>query len=102
PYISGGGSRQISSGRAVNPVTNTYITQSVTSDNYNLSGSVTLFNGLALQNAIKQASLAFQSGKMAFQAAKDVVVVKIITNYLQVLDAEELLGQNKSQLAVAK
>lgn len=102
PSISGGASRQLSSGRAVNPVTNTYITQSVTSDNYNLNGSVTLFNGLALQNAVKQTSLAFQSGKMAFQAAKDVVTVNVITNYLQVLDAEEILGQSKSQLAVAK
>jgi outer membrane protein len=102
PSITGGANRNLTSGRALNPVTNTYITQSVTSDNYNASGSVTLFNGLALQNAIKQASLAFQSGKMAFQAAKDIVTINVITNYLQVLDAEEILGQNKSQLAVAK
>jgi outer membrane protein len=47
PYISGGANRTFSSGRAVNPVTNTYVTQSVTSDNYNLNGSVTLFNGKA-------------------------------------------------------
>src|SRR5579863_7789304 len=102
PSISGNAGRQLSSGRAVNPVTNTYVTQSVTSDNYNLNGYVTLFNGLALQNAIKQASLAFQSGKMAFQAAKDIVTVNVITNYLQVLDAVEILGQSKTQLAVAK
>jgi outer membrane protein len=102
PYITGGASRQLSSGRALNPVTNNYITQAVTSDNYNLQGSVTIFNGLALQNAIKQASLAFQSGKMAFQAAKDVVTINVITNYLQVLDAVEILGQSRTQLAVAK
>ncbi|HWD89105.1 MAG TPA: TolC family protein [Mucilaginibacter sp.] len=102
PNITGGASRNLSSGRAVNPVTNTYVTQSVTSDNYNLNGTVTLFNGLALQSAIKQTSLAYQSGKMAFKAAKDVVVVNVITNYLQVLDAQEILGQSKSQLAVAK
>ncbi len=102
PYITSGASRTLSSGRALNPVTNNYITQGVTSDNYNLQGSVTIFNGLALQNAIKQASLAFQSGKMAFQAAKDIVTVNVITNYLQVLDAVEILGQSKTQLAVAK
>ena len=102
PYISGGANRNLTSGRALNPVTNAYITQSVTSDNYNLSGSVTVFNGLALQSAIKQASLAYQSGKMAYQAAKDLVTVNVITNYLLVLDAKELLGQSESQLAVAK
>ena len=102
PYITSGASRTLSSGRALNPVTNNYITQGVTSDNYNLQGQVTIFNGLALENAIKQASLAFQSGKMAFQAAKDIVTVNVITNYLQVLDAVEILGQSKTQLAVAK
>lgn len=102
PYISGGASRDFTSGRALNPVTNTYITQSVTSDNYNASGSITVFNGLALQNAIKQAKLAYQSGKMNFQAAKDLVTVNVITNYLQVLDAKDQLVQDSSQLAVAK
>ena len=102
PSITGGANRTFSSGRAASPVTNTYTTQSVTSDNYNLNGQVTLFNGLSLQNAVKQTSLAYQSGKMAFQAAKDLIVVQIITNYLQVLDAQEILSQTKSQLAVAK
>jgi len=102
PAITGSGSRDLTSGRALNPVNNTYITQSVTSDNYNLQGSVTIFNGLALQKAIKQASLAFQSGKMAFQAAKDVVTINVITNYLQVLDAQEVLKQDTSQYNVAK
>jgi outer membrane protein len=102
PSISGFAGRELTSGRALNPVTNNYITQSVTSDNYNMQGSVTIFNGMALQSAIKQASLAFQSGKMAFQAAKDIVTVNVITNYLAVLDAEEILGQSKAQLAQAK
>jgi len=102
PSINGSANRALTSGRALNPVTNAYITQSVTSDNYNANASVTLFNGLALQNAIKQASLAFQAGKMNFQAAKDIVTVNVITNYLQVLDARDVLNQDTSQLAVAK
>jgi outer membrane protein len=39
---------------------------------------------------------------MTFQAAKDLVTVNVITNYLQVLDAAESLNQTQSQLAVAK
>jgi outer membrane protein len=102
PTVSGGISRELSTGRAVNPANNSYINQSLTYDSYNLQGSVTVFNGLALQSAIKQASLAYQSGKMAYQAAKDIVTVTVITSYLQVLDAEAILNQTKSQLAVAK
>jgi outer membrane protein len=102
PSVSGGASRDLTSGRALNPVNNTYITQSVTSDNYNANASITLFNGLALQAAVKQMRLAYQSGKMAFQAAKDIVTVNVITNYLQVLDARDMLNQDTSQLDVAK
>jgi outer membrane protein len=102
PAINGSASRELSQGRGINPVTNTYVNQSLTSDNYGLTGNLTLFNGLALQNAIKQASLAYQAGKMDFQNAKDVVTVNIITNYLSVLDAQELLGQTRTQLAGAQ
>jgi outer membrane protein len=102
PTIAGGVDRAYTTGRTVNPVTNTYVNQSVTYDNYALQGQVTIFNGLSYQNAIKQASLAYQSGKMAFQAAKDIVTVNVITSYLQVLDAQAQLDQSKSQLAVAK
>jgi outer membrane protein len=102
PTVSGGVSRELTTGRTINPVTNTYINQSVTFDNYTLQSSVVLFNGLAYQNAVKQASLAYQSGQMNYQAAKDLVTVNVITNYLQVLDQEEILEQSKSQLAVAQ
>jgi outer membrane protein len=102
PTIGGGIDRDYTTGRTVNPVTNTYVNQSVTYDNYDLQGSVTIFSGLAYQNAIKQASLAYQSGKMAFQAAKDIVTINVITSYLQVLDAQAILDQSKSAFAVAK
>ncbi len=102
PSISGNVSRELSQGRGINPVTNTYVNQSLTSDNYSLSAGLTLFNGLALQNAVKQAKLAYQAGKMDFQSAKDLVTVQIITNYLSVLNAEEILGQTKSQMAVSQ
>jgi outer membrane protein len=102
PSISGSASRELSQGRGINPVTNAYVNQGLTSDNYSLAGSVNIFNGLSYQNAIKQAKLAYQAGKMDFQAAKDVITIQIITNYLLVLDNEEILEASKSQLAVAQ
>jgi outer membrane protein len=39
---------------------------------------------------------------MTFQAAKDVVTINVITNYLQVLDARDVLNQDTSQFAVAR
>jgi len=102
PTLSGSASRNLSQGRGINPITNTYISQSFTNDGYGLSTGVTLFNGLSLQNNIKQASLSYQAGKMDLQSAKDQVTINIITNYLSILDAEESLEQSKSALAVSK
>jgi len=102
PSISGSASRTFYNGRGISPVTNAYVNQSQTNDSYNLNGSMTLFNGFALQNAIKSASLAYQAGKMNFQAAKDVVTVNVITGYLAILDNKEILSASKSQLAVQR
>ena len=100
PSISGNASRTFYNGRGISPITNAYVNQAQTNDSYNLNGSMTLFNGFALQNAIKSASLAYQAGKMNFQAAKDVVTVNVITGYLAILDNKEILSASKSQLAV--
>ncbi len=101
PNISGTASRSIANGRSLS-TSGLYTNSSQTTDNYGVNGSITLFNGLALQKAIKQASLQYQAGKMTFQAAKDIVTINIITNYLQVLDAKDVLNQDTSQLAVAR
>ncbi len=99
PTLQGNVQRQYSQGRSLSS-TNTYVSQSQTADNYGASSSVTVFSGFSLINAIKSASYAYQAGKMNFQAAKDVVTVNIITGYLAILDAKEVLAANKSQLAV--
>lgn len=102
PNISGNASRSFNNGRAISPSTNAYVNQSATNDQYGLSGSMTLFNGFSLINAVKSTSLAFQAGKMNFQAAKDAVTVNVITSYLAILDDEEILTASKSQLAYQK
>jgi outer membrane protein len=102
PTIAGNASRSLSQGHAINNYTGLYSNQSQTQDFYGLSSGMTLFNGFALQNAIKSASLAYQAGKMNFQAAKDVVTINVITGYLAILDNIEILAASKSQLAVQK
>ena len=99
PNISGSATRSFNNGRAINPSTNGYVNQSATNDQYGLSGSMTLFNGFSLINAVKASSLAFQAGKMSFQAAKDAVTINVITSYLAILNDQEILTANKSQLA---
>ncbi|MDO3625118.1 TolC family protein [Mucilaginibacter sp. BT774] len=100
PSINANAQRTFYNGRGISPVTNAYVNQSQTNDSYNLNGNMTIFNGFALQNAIKSASLAYQAGRMNFQAAKDVVTVNVITGYLAILDNQEILNASKNALAV--
>ncbi len=100
PSIGANASRSFYNGRGISPITNAYVNQSQTNDSYNLNGNLTLFNGFALQNAIKSASLAYQAGKMNFQAAKDVITVQVIVGYLAILDNQEILTASKNALAV--
>jgi outer membrane protein len=102
PAISGQVDHSISSGRGIDPSTNTYVNQSFKSGNYNLNGDLTLFSGLQNLNNIKQTSLAYQAGKMDLQQAKDQVTINVITAYLLVLNNTELLNQVRNQLDVSK
>lgn len=102
PEISSNISRTINNGRSLDPTTYNYVTQQITYDSYNLNSSVILFNGLSLQNTIKQTSLAYQAGKMDFQQAKDNITLNVITTYLQELDNEDQLTQAQNQLEVSR
>src|SRR5690349_6949530 len=64
-------------GRNINPYTNTYTNQSVNFANYGLDGSATLFNGLSVQNSIKQYALSFEAGKMDVQQQRDNVTISV-------------------------
>ncbi|CAN5255204.1 N/A [soil metagenome] len=102
PGVSGDINNSINNGRSLNTTSYSYVNQQQTSGSYSLSGSVILFNGLALQNSIKQASLAYQAGKMDYQQAKDLTTLNVITTYLQVLNSQDQLTQATYQVDVAQ
>lgn len=102
PSFNGSGSIGLNQGRNIDQATNTYINTKYTSGSYGLNSDVVLFNGLAMQNAIKQTALAYEASKMDWQQAKDNITISIILAYLQVLSNEDLLVQSRNQLAVSK
>ena len=89
-------------GRSIDPFTNGYIDQRVNYANYGLSSGLTVFNGLTLQNSIRQTSLAYEASKMDVQQQRDNLTLNIILAYLQVLSNEDLLTQAMSQADVSR
>ncbi|WP_158826234.1 TolC family protein [Mucilaginibacter lacusdianchii] len=92
----------ISNGRSQDPTTYNYVNRQITYAQYNVNGELLLFNGLNVQNAIRQYALAYEAGKMDFQQAKDQITLNVITTYLQVLSNEDVLTQANNQVAVSQ
>ncbi|HMG68315.1 MAG TPA: TolC family protein, partial [Chitinophagaceae bacterium] len=97
PNLNGSASHGISQGRSIDPFTNSYINEKYNFASYGLSTGVTLFQGLAAQNLIKENSLNYQASTMDWQQAKDNATINIILAYLQVLNNQDLLVQAESQ-----
>lgn len=92
-------------GRSVDPVTYQYTTQELNSINPGLSSSVTLFNGLRIQNTIKQTSRAHHAAEYDLQRTKNDVMLNIASLYITVIfnkeqleNARFLLGSSQVQL----
>lgn len=102
PDLNGTASSGINQGRSIDPVTNNYINQQVNFSSYSLSSGVVIFNGLSMQNTIKQNAMAYEAAKMDWQQAKDNLTISVILAYLQVLGNEDLLVQANNQAGLSK
>ena len=78
PNLNGNISHGINQGRSIDPFTNAYINQTVSYSSYGASSGVVLFNGLSLQNTVKQNALTYEASRMDWQQAKDNLTINII------------------------
>ena len=101
PQINGQAQQQIGFGRTLNSYDYTYVNQ-VTTGNYNLSGNLTLFQGLQLQNNLKANSYAYNASKLDLQQQKDNITLSVLLAYLQVLSSQDLLAIAMEQADIDK
>src|SRR5690349_8385584 len=101
PNLNASAGQTFSQGRSIDPYSNTPVTQNVSSSNYGINTGVILFNGLSLQNLIKQYSLSCEASKMDWQQAKDNLTLSVILGYLQVLSTEDQLTQAQNQATLS-
>ncbi|HVU54090.1 MAG TPA: TolC family protein [Puia sp.] len=100
PTLNGSANQAISNGRSLNPYTYQYTNTQVNSGSYGLNSNLTLFQGLQIQNSIKQYGYALDAGKMDLQQQKDNITLNVLIAYLQVLSARDLLVIAKEQANV--
>ncbi|MBP6334768.1 MAG: TolC family protein [Bacteroidia bacterium] len=91
PSLNGNASQNYYYGRSIDPITNAYTTNQVRSNNFSLTSNVALFEGLQLQNTLRQSKLNFLSSQFDLQKVRDDISINVVTFYLQVLYNKELL-----------
>lgn len=71
-------------------------------NNYQLSSSVSLYNGLKLNNKIKQAEIDLETGKYNYETIKESISLKLLDAFLQVLYTEEAVKNTEKQIEATK
>lgn len=102
PIVQGSYDYGSNSGRSIDPFTNGYINQSLTSSNLNAQGSLPIFTGFQLRNTIRQNELAFATATMQWQQSKDELTLLVILAYLQILSNEDALVLSRQQAEVSR
>jgi outer membrane protein len=99
PNLSGSLSYGFNWGRTIDPVTYDYTTGVFRSTTPSLNASVILFNGLRIQNSLKQTSRSYYASEQDLQKTKNDVMVNITTLYINVIFNKEQLDNARYQLA---
>ncbi|MEO5892999.1 MAG: TolC family protein [Ferruginibacter sp.] len=102
PQVQGGYDYGFNRGRSIDPFTNGYINQKLTSSSVNAQGSLPVFSGFLLKNSIRQNEFAFATATMQWQQSKDELTLQVILAYLQILNNEDALVLAKQQADISK
>src|SRR5215212_8518791 len=101
PDLNANLNQDLNFGRSLNQA-NTYVNEKTGIGNYRINSSITLFNGLTLQNRIKENSYAYEASRMEHQQAKDELVLNVILAYLSVLNNEDQVQLAYTQAATSQ
>lgn len=98
PNLNFSASHNYSWGRSIDPFTNTPITQRIQSNNFNLSGGVTVYNGFQLKNSIQQSQLNVESSELNLEESKNTIVLMLASSYMNILFGIENLANAQRQV----
>jgi outer membrane protein len=102
PTINGGAQYGNNWGRNIDPTTNLFITQRISSFNVNGNTSLLLFNGFRLFNTYRQNNLDNQAAREDYDKARNDVILNVIVLYTSVIFNKELYANAQSQLATTQ
>jgi outer membrane protein len=89
-------------GRSIDPGTNSFVNQTVNSNNFWLGTGVTLFNGFRLLNSFKQSQIDVLAATYDMQGLSNDISMNIASAFMQVMFNEELLAVSQERFSSTK
>jgi len=102
PNLNANASYVYNYGQTVDRYTNQFASDRVLSNNFYVSSSMNLFNGLQTYNNIKKQKLNLQANLLNVEITKNDIALNIVTAYLQILYNMELLSNAESQIILTQ
>ena len=102
PTLNANTSLNFNFGRSIDPLTNQFVNQAITSTSGNISSNTPLFGGFQRMNIIAQNKLQLEADKSFTQKVKNDLILAVVTNYLTVLNSQDLLTASMQQLDISK
>jgi len=99
PNLTGSASESYSRGYSIDPITSNYVNQDIFSTSTSLNTSVTLFQGLQLNNQIDQNELLVNQNELFVKEAKNNITLSLTEAYLQALYYKEAITVAQNTLS---
>lgn len=101
PNLNAGATHGYNVGRRIDPFTNQFANSTVRSNNFFISSSVTLFNGLQTQKTITQGNADYEATRFDVEKLKQDIALNVANAYLNVLFCYEVEANAKRQLEIS-
>ena len=101
PTLNSNMSHAYNFGRSIDPFTNQFKNQSVQSNSFNLTTSVTLFNASKIKNNVKLSENSLEVNKEDRKTMVNTVSLRVADAYLSILFAQEQLKIAENQLKLS-
>lgn len=88
----------VNNGRSIDPYSNDIINEQLTFSSLGLNLDVTIFNGLRIQNSIKQSKFNLKASEMEVEEAKQDLILEVTFRYLQILNSKDEVELAKARL----
>ena len=102
PTVTAGVSGQYSWGRNIDPESNTYNNVTTFNNYYQLYASLTLFDGMATINSLRQARLARRYSTTAMQKVQEEKAISVMEKFVEAAYNEESIQIAREKLAESR